>query len=89
MTPISVKMISCEMTKNAKYLAMTARSSRECVVAPWYCDSQRIMMGRKNPKTAETAGGSTPEMNVNVPGEASDQDSRKGTKVVSYMDAKR
>ena len=34
MTPINVKMISCEMTKNAKYLASTARSRRECVVAP-------------------------------------------------------
>lgn len=29
MTPIKVKMISCEMTKNAKYRAITARSRRE------------------------------------------------------------
>ena len=49
-----------------------------------YCESQRITIGKKNPKTAETAGGRTPEMKVNVPGEASDQVSRKGTKVVSY-----
>lgn len=34
MTPINVKMMSCEMTRNAKYRAMTARSNRECVNAP-------------------------------------------------------
>lgn len=82
-TPIRVKMISCEMTKNAKYRAMTARSSRECVRAPWYCDNHRITMGKKKPNSAETAGGSTPEMNVKDPGDESDQSCRKGTKVVN------
>jgi hypothetical protein len=33
-TPITVKMISCEITKNAKYRARTARSKRDCVKAP-------------------------------------------------------
>lgn len=41
------------------------------------------MMGKKKPKAAETAGGSTPEMKVNVAGDSSDQFWRKGTKVVS------
>lgn len=41
-----------------------------------------MMIGRKNPKMAETAGGRTPETKVKVPGEAFDQDWRKGTKVV-------
>ena len=54
-----------------------------------YCESQRITIGKKNPKTAETAGGRTPEIKVNVPGEASDQVSRKGTKVVSYKERMR
>src|SRR5579863_1689695 len=60
-TPMTVNMISCEITKNAKYRARTARSKRDCVKAPWYRESQRIMRGKKNPKKAETAGGSTPE----------------------------
>ena len=40
-------------------------------------------MGKKKPKRADTAGGRTPEMNVNDPGEALDHDWRKGTKEVS------
>ena len=40
-------------------------------------------MGKKKPKKAETAGGSTPEIMVNVPGDAEDQDCRNGTKEVS------
>lgn len=73
MTPMRVKTISCEITRNAKYRATTARSSRDCVVAPWYCESQRMTMGRKKPNRAETAGGRTPEMNVKVPGDDFDQ----------------
>ena len=61
---------------------MTARSSRDCVCAPWYCDSHRITIGRKNPNRADTAGGSTPEMKVNEPGDASDHSCRNGTKDV-------
>jgi hypothetical protein len=37
-TPINVKMKSCEIIKNAKYRATTARSSLERVIAPWYFD---------------------------------------------------
>ncbi len=47
-----------------------------------------MMTGMKKPNTDETSGGRTPEMNVNVPGEDSDQDSRKGTKVVSYEEGR-
>ena len=64
-----VNMANCEMTKNAKYRATTARSKRDCVKAPWYLESQRIMMGRKNPKNADTAGGSTPEIKLKEVGE--------------------
>jgi hypothetical protein len=41
-----------------------------------------MTMGRKKPKSADTAGGKTPEMNVKEPGEAFDQLWRKGTKDV-------
>lgn len=41
--------------------------------------NQRMMIGRKNPKRPETAGGKTPEMNAKVWGDASDHSSRKGT----------
>ena len=34
-TPINVKRNNCEIIKNAKYRATTARSSLERVVAPW------------------------------------------------------
>lgn len=59
-----VNIISCEITKNAKYRATTARSKRDCVKAPWYREIQRIMIGKKKPKNADTAGGSTPETMV-------------------------
>jgi hypothetical protein len=36
MTPMSVKMISCETIKKEKYLAITARSNLEWVKAPMY-----------------------------------------------------
>lgn len=42
-----------------------------------------MTIGRKNPKKAETAGGNTPEMIVNVPGDAEDQDWRNGMKDVN------
>ncbi len=83
MTPIKVKITSWEITKKAKYRAMTARSKRECVMAPWYFDSQRMMMGRKKPKRADTAGGNTPERKSKVPGEELCQEARKGTKAVN------
>jgi hypothetical protein len=83
MTPIKVKITSWEITRKAKYRAMTARSKREWVMAPWYFESQRMMMGRKNPKSADTAGGSTPEMKVKVPGDEFCQELRKGTNAVS------
>jgi hypothetical protein len=38
--------------------------------APWYFKSQRKIKGRAKLKRADTAGGKTPEMNANVPGEA-------------------
>ena len=41
--------------------------------------SQRMMMGRKNPKKPETAGGRTPEMKANEAGDARAHCSRKGT----------
>ena len=56
---------------------------RECVYAPMYFVSLRMMIGRAQPNSDETAGGSTPDRNVNDPGEASDQLSRKGTNAVS------
>jgi hypothetical protein len=69
MTPIKVKMTNCDITKKAKYRATTARSSRDCVKAPIYFDSHLIVIGRKNPKTAETAGGRTPDAIAKEPGE--------------------
>ena len=83
MTPISVKMINWEMTKKAKYRATTARSIREYVYAPMYLVSRRMMIGSAHPKSADTAGGSTPDTNVNVPEDSSDHFSRKGTYAVS------
>jgi hypothetical protein len=56
-TPIKVKKNNCETIKKKKYLAMTARSSLECVVAPWYFDSQRMMKGSARLKTPMTTGG--------------------------------
>ena len=38
-----------------------------------------MMIGRKKPNRAETAGGSTPEMKVNEPGDASDHSCKNGT----------
>jgi hypothetical protein len=64
-----VNTANCEITKNAKYRATTARSKRDCVKAPWYLEIQRIMMGKKKPKNADTAGGSTPEIRLNEAGE--------------------
>ena len=84
MTPIKVKMTNWEMTKNAKYLATTDRSSLECVVAPMYWDNHRMMMGKKNPKIPDTVGGNTPEMKANENGDELDHDSRKGTYVLIY-----
>ena len=56
---------------------------REWVYAPMYFVSLRMMIGNAHPNSEETAGGSTPEMKVNEPGEALDQFWRKGTKAVS------
>ena len=83
MTPMSVKMINCEMTKKAKYRATTARSIREYVYAPMYFVSLRMMIGSAHPNSADTAGGSTPDTNVNECGESSDHVSRNGTNAVS------
>ena len=83
-TPIRVNMISCEITKNAKYRATTARSKRDCVKAPWYLEIQRIMMGRTKPKSADTAGGSTPETTSKEEREDWDQFSRNGTKMAIF-----
>lgn len=47
MTPMSVKMMSCETTKKAKYRAITARSSREWVRAPMYWIEQLSIIGSK------------------------------------------
>jgi hypothetical protein len=68
-TPMRVNMMSCEITKNAKYRATTARSKRDWVKAPWYRESQRIMTGKKKPKIADTAGGSTPDTKLKETGE--------------------
>lgn len=38
-----------------------------------------MMIGRTKPKSADTAGGRTPEMKVKVAGDDWDHDSRKGT----------
>ncbi len=76
-------MINWEMIRKAKYLATTARSSRECVKAPMYCESQRIMIGRKKPKIAETAGGKIPEIMENVCGEEVFHSSKKSTYAVN------
>jgi len=42
------------------------------------------MMGKKKPNTPEIAGGNTPETIVKEEGEASDQDCKKGTYVLTY-----
>ena len=52
---------------------------RECVCAPMNLVSLRMMIGSAQPNSAETAGGSTPEMKVKMPGDDSDHDSRNGT----------
>lgn len=79
MTPISVKTINWEMIKNAKYLARTARSSLELVETPMYFDSHLMMIGKTNPKRAETTDGKTPEMTLKDLGEAVCHSSRKVT----------
>lgn len=78
MTPMSEKITSCEMTRNAKYRATTARSSRVRVVAPWYLDSLRMAMGRKYPKTALMVGGSTADARLYVKGDALPHWAKKG-----------
>ncbi len=83
-TPISVNMTNCEITKNAKYRATTARSKRDCVKAPWYSEIQRIIMGKTKPKSADTAGGSTPEIRLKETGEDWDQCWRNGTKLAIF-----
>lgn len=45
-----------------------------------------MTIGRKKPKSAETAGGRTPEMNVNEPGEACCHSERNPTNDVSLKD---
>lgn len=52
---------------------------REWVFAPINLVNLRMMIGRAQPKSADTAGGSTPDTKVNDPGDASDQDCKKGT----------
>jgi len=42
------------------------------------------MRGKKKPKMAETAGGSTPEMKLKETGEFLDQCSRNGTKLAIF-----
>jgi hypothetical protein len=64
-----VNMTNCEITKKAKYRATTARSKREWVKAPWYLEIKRIRIGKKKPKSADTAGGSTPEIKLKEAGE--------------------
>ena len=56
---------------------------RECVYAPMYFVSLRMMIGSAHPNSADTAGGSTPDTNVNECGESSDHVSRNGTNAVS------
>ena len=62
---------------------MTARSRRECVYAPMNLVSLRMMMGSAQPNSADTAGGSTPEMIAKDPEDCLDHVSRNGTKAVS------
>jgi hypothetical protein len=69
MTPIRVKMTSWEATKNPKYLATTARSNLEWVCAPWNLDNHLKIIGKTKAKRADSAGGRTPEIKANVPGE--------------------
>jgi len=61
MAPNKEKVKKLEMIKNAKYRAMTARSRRDRVIAPWYLVNRRMMIGKRNPNSAEMVGGSTPE----------------------------
>ena len=42
------------------------------------------MIGKKKPKMAETAGGSTPEMKLKETGEFLDHVSRNGTKLAIF-----
>lgn len=44
------------------------------------------MIGKKKPKKADTAGGSTPEMMLKEAGEDRDQFSRNGTKVAIFWE---
>src|SRR5260370_38794680 len=75
-----VNMTNWEITKNAKYRATTARSKRDCVKAPWDLETQRIMMGKKKPKNADTAGGGPPETMMKQTRGGGDQGWRKGAK---------
>jgi len=59
---MSVKMINWLITKNAKKRATTPLSNFACVRAPMYCESQRMILGRKKVERPETTGGATPEM---------------------------
>ncbi len=63
---------------------MTALSRRECVRAPMYWESHRMITGKKKPKRAETAGGRTPETIAKVVPDVVRHSSRKPTYVVSY-----
>jgi hypothetical protein len=67
------------MTRNAKYRATTARSRRECVLPPWYLDSERMIFGKTQPNRADTAGGRIPETTLNVCGYRPDHVFRNGT----------
>ena len=59
--PKSEKVKKLEMIKKAKYRAMTARSNRDRVMAPWYLVNRLMMIGKRKPKSAEMVGGKTPE----------------------------
>lgn len=54
-------MTKLEMIMKKKYRAVTARSRRERVGAPWYLEILRMMIGRRKPKSAETTDGRIPE----------------------------
>ena len=55
-----VKIIMLLTNIKEKYRATTILSRLECVLAPMYCDSQRMTRGKKKLKPAAMVGGTTP-----------------------------
>lgn len=60
------KIINWLTTVNAKYLAITTKPRSVYVIAPMYFDNDHMSRGRKKPKKAAIAEGSTPATSAYV-----------------------